>query len=76
MDRHEIFMELDSIHSRYERLASLVDLLYIMASEMMDVAGIPEDCLSNVLHEVRLGLAENNRILKEILDGREESHEK
>lgn len=66
MNGHELFMELDEIHYRYERLESLVSLLQMMAAEMMEVAGVPRDSLSNALYEIELGMHDNNSRLKEL----------
>lgn len=63
MDEH--LMELDDIHYRYERLTSLIGILQLMTAEMIDVAGVPEDSLSNALYEIELEMEENNNRLKE-----------
>lgn len=68
MDKHENFIELDEIHYRYERLTSLIGLLQQMAAEMIEVAGIPNDSLSNALFEIELGMEENNNRLKALFE--------
>lgn len=66
MNERKLFMELDEIHYRYERLTSLIGLLQMMAAEMIEVAGVPGDSLSNALYEIELGMQDNNSQLKEI----------
>lgn len=56
MDKHEILMKLDYIHYRYERLTSLIGILQQFVSEQVDIAGAPEDSLTNALYEIELGM--------------------
>ncbi|MCI8378189.1 MAG: hypothetical protein HFH72_06645 [Lachnospiraceae bacterium] len=64
MNEHKLFMELDEIHYRYERLTSLIGLMQIMAAETIEVAGIPQKSLSDALYEIELGMEENNNCLR------------
>lgn len=57
-------IELDEIHYRYERLTSLIGLLQMMAAEMIEVAGVPQNSLSDALYEIELGMEDNNDQLK------------
>lgn len=68
MDKHENLIALDEIHFRYERLTSLIGLLQQMAEEMIEVAGIPNDSLSNALYEIEMGMDENNNRLKALFE--------
>ncbi len=62
----EFVSKLDDIHFRYTRLTSLIGLLQLLAAEMIEVAGIPQDGLSDALYEIEIGMKENNNRLKEI----------
>lgn len=64
MDKHEILMQLDEIHYRYERLTSLIGILQQFVAEQVDIAGAPERSLNDALYEIELGMDENNNQLK------------
>lgn len=66
MNKHEILMELDKIHYRYERLTSLIGILQQFIAEQVDIAGAPERSLNDALYEIELGMDENNRQLSEL----------
>lgn len=66
MNGRELFTELDEIHYRYKWLESLISLLQMMAAEMMEVAGVPRDSLSDALYEIELGMHDNNSRLEEL----------
>ena len=66
MNKHSLLIELDEIHYKYVRLTSLICLLQMMTAEMIDVAGVPEDSITNALFEIELGMDENNSRLKGI----------
>lgn len=68
MNEHRFFLQLDEIHFKYERLTSLIGLLQQMAAEMIEVAGVPNDSLSNALYEIELGMEEYNNRLKELFE--------
>ena len=66
MNGHKLFMELDEIHYKYERLTSLIGILQQFVAEQVDIAGAPERSLTDALYEIELGMDENNRRLKGI----------
>ena len=66
MSQHEILMELENIHYRYERLTSLISILQQFVSEQVDITGAPSDSLTNALYEIELGMNENDSRLKGI----------
>ena len=67
MSKFEFDTELDDIHFKYERLASLIGILQMNVAEVVEVAGEPAGNLSNVLFEIELGMDENNKRLKGLL---------
>ena len=67
MNMHEIFMELDDIHFKYERLTSLIGILQQFVAEVVEVAGAPADSLNNALFEVELEMDKTNERLKKLL---------
>ena len=67
MNMHEIFMELDDIHFKYERLASLIGILQMYVAEVVEVSGEPADSLSNALFEIEMEMDKTNERLKKIL---------
>lgn len=67
MNEHKILTELGDIHFRYERLTSLIGLLQQITDEMVEVAGIPQNSLSNALYEIELDMDENNNRLKKLM---------
>lgn len=66
MNEHKLFMELDEIHYKYERLTSLIGILQQFVAEQVDIAGAPERSLTDALYEIELGMDENNSRLKGI----------
>ena len=66
MNGHKLFMELDEIHYKYERLTSLIGILQQFVAEQVDIAGAPERSLTDALYEIELGMNENNSRLKGI----------
>ena len=66
MNGHKLFMELDEIHYKYERLTSLIGILQQFVAEQVDIAGAPERSLTDALYEIELGMDENNSRLKGI----------
>ncbi len=66
MNGHKLFMELDEIHHKYERLTSLIGILQQFVAEQVDIAGAPERSLTDALYEIELGMNENNSRLKGI----------
>lgn len=59
-------LELEAIHYKYERLASLIGILQMFTAELVEIAGAPSDSLTNALFEIELELQENNENLKNI----------
>ena len=66
MNGHKLFMELDEIHYKYERLTSLIGILQQFVAEQVDIAGAPERSLTDALYEIEWGMDENNSRLKGI----------
>ena len=64
---HDLLMELEAIHYKYERLTSLISILQQFVSEQVEIAGAPESSLTNALYEIELGMDENNKHLKTIV---------
>ena len=71
MNKHSLLIELDEIHYKYIRLTSLICLLQMMTAEMIDVAGVPEDSITNALFEIELGMDEANSRLKKLIEQKE-----
>lgn len=71
MNKHSFLTELDEIHYKYKRLASMICLLQMITAEMIDVAGVPEDSLTNALFEIELGMDETNSRLKRLIEQKE-----
>lgn len=65
MKMNELLLELDCICYKYERLESLIGILQMYVSEVVEVSGEPEDSLSNALFEIEAGM---NRVNKEFKD--------
>lgn len=59
---------LESIHFKYERLASLVSLLQMVAAEVAEINNVPKDSFTNALYEIERGLEENNEKLRGVMD--------
>ena len=71
MNKHSLLIELDEIHYKYVRLTSLICLLQMMTAEMIDVAGVPADSITNALFEIELGMDEANSRLKKLIEQKE-----
>lgn len=67
MGKHEIFMELEDIHYKYERLQSLIGIMQMFVAEVVEIAGAPADCLNNALFEVELEMGKTNEELKGLM---------
>lgn len=59
--------ELEEIHFKYERLTSLIGILQMFVAEVVDIAGAPEDSLSNALYEIELEMDKTNERLKGLM---------
>lgn len=64
MEMNNLFTELEDIHYKYERLASLVSILQQFVAEQVDIVGAPGDSLENTLLEIEIGMDGNNDRLK------------
>lgn len=62
--KHKLFMELDEVHYKYERLASLIGILQMYVAEVVEVAGEPAGNLSNALFEIEMEMDKTNERLK------------
>ena len=71
MNGHKLFMELDEIHYKYERLTSLIGILQQFVAEQVDIAGAPERSLTDALYEIELGMDEANSRLKKLIEQKE-----
>lgn len=67
MITHENLIELENIQYRYERLASLISILQMFVAELVDVAGAPENSLTDALFEIESGMTENNEAFKKVI---------
>lgn len=67
MKMHDLLMELEDIHYKYERMTSLIGILQQFVAEQVDIMGAPERSLNDALYEIELGMDENNSRLKGIL---------
>lgn len=66
MAKNVSLAELDDIHSKYERLQSMVGILQMFAAETMGSTGVPSGSLANALFEIELGMSEANDRLKSV----------
>ncbi|HBA49683.1 MAG TPA: hypothetical protein DCZ91_18185 [Lachnospiraceae bacterium] len=66
MIEHKIFMELEEIHYKYERLTSLIGILHQFIAEQVNIIGAPEHSLNDALYEIELEMDANNDRLKEL----------
>lgn len=66
MAKNVSIAELDDIHSKYERLQSMIGILHMFTAETMGSTGIPSGSLANALFEIELGMGEANDRLKSI----------
>ncbi len=64
MGKHEIFTELEDIHSKYERLTSLIGIMQMYVAEVVEIAGAPSCDLANALFEVEMEMDKTNDKLK------------
>lgn len=67
MKMNELLLELDCIHYKYERLESLIGILQMYVSEVVEVSGEPEDSLSNALFEIEAGMNRANKEFKDLV---------
>ncbi len=67
MDKQKLFVELDNIHFKYERLASLITILQMFVSDSVDITGAPADSISNALYEIELEMDKTNEWLADMV---------
>ena len=60
--------ELEDIHFRYERLASLIGCLQMTVEEVAEVRGLPENSLSYSLYEIESNMRDNAERFEKTLD--------
>ncbi len=60
-------IELENIHYKYERLTSLIGILQMFVTEIVEVAGAPADSLTNALFEIELEMQDNNEKFKNLI---------
>lgn len=72
------FAELEDIHSKYERLHSMIGILQMFAAEIVEIAGAPSNSLTDALFEIEMGMGEANDRLKSVFmqKGGNVQHEK
>ncbi|MCI9271938.1 MAG: hypothetical protein HFH11_12515 [Dorea sp.] len=63
-------IDLSDILFKYERMQSLISVLQQFTAECVEVAGAPENALSDALYEIELGLGEANEQMKAVLERR------
>lgn len=66
----ELYLKLEDVCHKYERLTSLISIVQMCVAEIAEVAGIPSDSLDDALYEIELGMDDNNKRLKEIIQQR------
>ncbi len=69
MKDHKFGFELENICFTYERLTSLISLLYMLVAEVAEVKGLREDSLSYALYEIESGMDRNNEALRGLITG-------
>ncbi|MCI8293549.1 MAG: hypothetical protein HFH53_08490 [Hespellia sp.] len=67
MKMNELLLELDCIHYKYERLESLIGILQMYVSEVVEVSGEPENSLGNALFEIEAGMNRANKEFKDLV---------
>lgn len=63
----KIFMALDELLYKYDRLTGLISIMQQYMSQCVDIAGAPEGAVENSLYEIELGMQEANKRLGEII---------
>lgn len=76
MSKHELFMKLEDIQYKYERLASLIGIIQMFTAEVVEIAGAPSDSLVNGLYEIELGMVEANEGFKALICEKEDADDK
>ncbi len=66
MGKYEIFVELEDIHSKYERIHSIIGILQMFTAEIVEIAGAPSNSLADALFEIEMGMGEANDRLKSL----------
>lgn len=56
--------DLEEVLYKYERLQSLIGIMQMFVAEVVDIAGAPDNCLTNALYEVEIEMDKNNERLK------------
>lgn len=67
MSKFEFDRELENIHYKYERLESLITIAQMFVSEVAEVRGAPENCLSEALFEIEQEMEKTNNRLMELI---------
>lgn len=64
---YAVYSALEDIHSKYERLESLIGILQMFVGEVVEIAGAPDNAVEYSLYEIEMGMRKNNEKLKEII---------
>lgn len=64
---NEIFLELDEVCSKYERLHSMIEILQIFTAEIGEIVGVKYHSFADTLYEIELAMEKNNNRLISIL---------
>ena len=67
MEKTSIFIELDDLRFRYERLTGIISILHSAVAELAEVRGLRSDSLDYSLYEVENGLDSCNEELGRII---------
>ena len=67
MNKHRILLELEDIHYKYKCLTSLIGIMRMFVEEIVDIAGAPEDSISNALFEIEIEMEETNKRLNGLI---------
>ena len=70
MKKGELYCELEDVHSKYERLYSIIGILHIFTAETVEIAGAPSNSLADALFEIEMGMGEANDRLKNLFTGK------
>lgn len=70
LNNTELYSELEDIYHKYERLTSLISIMQMCVAGIAEVTGIPSNSLDDALYEIEIGMDDNNKRLKEIIQQR------
>lgn len=64
---HELSLALDYLQHKYIRLEALISIMQQFTADCIDIAGAPENALSDSLYEIKLGIQDANKELADII---------